>query len=122
MRDVKGQLLLEVLIALTILGIVAVAVVRVSTRSLLSSRVAGDRKEALDLAKQVLVNVEKEKNDDIAGFFTRTDLEEDCNTEVYMCQVTYDFQETSDKVSVEVLVTWEDNSVSLDKIFTKTRL
>lgn len=122
MRDVKGQLLLEVLVALTILGIVAVAVVRVSTRSLQSSRVAGDRKEALDLAKQVLTDVEKEKNDDIVVFFAKIVLEEDCSNEVYVCQTTYDFQGTSDKVSVEVLVSWEDHSVSLDKVFTKTKL
>ncbi len=121
MQGNKGQLLLEVLIALTILGVVAVAVVKISTRSLKSSRITGDRKEALDLAKQVLVDVEKEKENDITAFFLRTDLEDDCSNAEYTCTTVYVFDGT-DKVSVNVLVEWTESSVSLDKVFTKTRL
>ena len=122
MRDVKGQLLLEGLVALTILGIVAVAVVRVSTRSVKTSRGTGDRQEALSLAKQVLVDVEKEKEDDIMTFFSRSILEEDCSNSDYVCTTTYDFEGTDNKVRVEVLVEWEETSVGLSKIFTKTKL
>ena len=122
MKDVRGQLLLEVLVAVTVLGLVAVAVVKVSTRSLKGSRVSGDREEALGLAKQILVNVEKEKDEDVTAFFLRTDLEEDCSTGEYECTVVYDFGESDDRVRVEVLVEREGSSVSLDKVFTKTRL
>jgi len=119
-----GQMLLEVLVALTVLVLVTVAVVGVSTRSLKSMRVAGNRQEALNLAKQVMVNIEKNKENDITGFFSGVNGTEDCSDVGYVCETTYVF--ATDKVEVKVLVTWQeggrDSSVSLDKVFTKTRL
>ncbi len=120
----KGQLLLEVLIALTILGLVAVAVAKVSTGSLKSSRVTGDRKEALDLAKQVLANVENEKVNNTILFFSGNSGTESCDNGGYVCVVTYTYDSPPDSnsVTVEVKVTVDGNNVVLDKIFTKTRL
>lgn len=124
----KGQLLLEVLIALTILGVVAVTVVRVSTRSVKSSRVAGNRKEALGFAKQKLQEVENEKTNDVILFFAGADGTTICGPlgggGMYDCVISYTFDSPPDSNSVEVKVTisWETSSVSLDKIFTKTRL
>lgn len=118
-------MLLEVLVALTVLVLVTVAVVGVSTRSLKSVRVAGNRQEALSLAKQVMVNVEKVRKDDVTAFFARGNGTEDCSDVDYVCEITYVFA-GADKVEVGVLVTWQeggrDSSVSLDKVFTKTRL
>lgn len=117
-------MLLEVLVALTVLVLVTVAVVGVSTRSLKSMRVAGNRQEALNLAKQVMVNIEKNKENDITGFFSGVNGTEDCSDVGYVCETTYVF--ATDKVEVKVLVTWQeggrDSSVGLDKVFTKTRL
>src|SRR3990167_964680 len=105
----KGQLLLEVLIALTILGMVAVTVVRVSTRSVKSSRVAGNRKEALGFAKQKLQEVENEKTNDVLLFFTGADGTTNCGPlgdgGMYDCEIVYAFNSPPDSNSVEVKVT-----------------
>jgi len=131
-RRSGGQLLLEVLVALTILGVVAVAVVKVSTRSLKGARLAGNRKEALDLAKQVMVDVERERDDDIRLFFAGESGSENCgplgDNDEYRCLVNYVFNSPpdSDSVEVEVLIEWEEDggmtSVDLKKVFTKTKL
>ena len=132
LKNSVGQLLLEVLIALTILGLVAVAVVKVSTKSLKGARLTGDRKEALSLAKQVMVEVERRRGEDVTLFFTGSDGTENCgplgeNNE-YSCTISYDFDSPPDSSNVEVkiLIEWFEgdgtSSVDLDKIFTKVRL
>jgi len=127
-RQRGGQLLLEVLIALTILGLVAVAVVRVSTRSVKSSRVAGDRKVALDYAKEKLQEVENEKTNDVVSFFSGSDGTVNCGplgvNNMFACEIVYDFNSPpdSESVEVEVNISWETSSISLNKIFTKTKL
>jgi type II secretory pathway pseudopilin PulG len=128
MENVKGQLLLEVLISLTILALVIIAVVKMSTRSVKSSRVTSDNKEALNLAEEVLMDVEKEKADNTILFFTGTDGTVDCgplgDNDEYECLVNYVFDSPpdSDSVKVEALITWEEGEVVLNRIFTKTRL
>jgi type II secretory pathway pseudopilin PulG len=132
MIDTRGQLLLEVLVALTILGVVAVAVVNVSTQSLKGARVVGDRQEALGLAEETLTGLEKERDEDLVNFFTKLDGSEDCgpmgeNNE-YDCTINYNFDSPPDSYSVEVnvVIEWPDGggsrSVELSRVFTKVRL
>lgn len=131
-RCTKGQLLLEVLIALTILGLVASAVARVSTRSLKGVRLSGDKQEALNFASQVLVDINEARSDNTALFFLGTDGTEDCgplgSDSEYECEISYVFDSPPDSnsVSVKVEITWMEgdgmSNVTLDKVFTKTRL
>lgn len=123
-----GQMLIEVLVALTVLVLVTVAVANVSTKSLKSVRVANNKQEALTLAKTVLDGIEKDKLTDIKGFFTGGNGDEDCSSGEYTCVAGYTFDSPPDsnKVEVEVKVTWQESgrdfSVSLNRVFTKVRL
>jgi|GEM_PF-1644230 hypothetical protein len=131
-RDIKGQLLLEVLIALTVLGLVATTVVKVSTRSLKGVRISGDRQMALSFAGQVLIDIDEVRTDDTALFFSGASGTEDCgplgdNSE-YQCEISYVFNSPPDSSSVSVMVeiSWAEgdgmSNVTLDKVLTKTRL
>lgn len=113
----RGQFLLEVLIAVTLVMLVLVAAVRVSTHSVKNVRVAGDQLEATKLAEEELAKIIEDKERAIDSFFDQGFVSYDCGPlgEVgeYDCQVYYTGV-GADSVEVTVEVSWLEGSSILD--------
>jgi len=113
----RGQFLLEVLIAVTLMMLVLVAAVRVSTHSIKNVRVAGDQLEATKLAEEKLAEIIEDKERAINEFFDQGFVSYDCGPlgEVgeYDCQVYYTGADV-DSVEVTVEVSWLEGSSILD--------
>jgi len=126
MRKDRGQFLLEVLIAVTLVMLVLVAAVRVSTHSVKNVRVAGDQLEATKLAEERLAEIIENKERTIETFFDQEFVSYDCGPlgemNEYDCQVYYTGL-SEDGVEVTVEVSWYEGEsileVSVSRLLVK---
>ena len=128
MKD-TGQLLVEVLVAVTLVVLVLVAAVNVTTKSARNTRVLGDKLEATRFAEIKLDEVLIDKEVEVEDFFDNQRSDGSCGTygtdDEYSCEIDYQYNEVVDADRVEVVVTisWLEGDqtyeVAINKVFTK---
>lgn len=127
----KGQTLVEVIVAVGVIGLVLTGIVLAASSGLKTSRVARERFEARRLASSKLEEVRNERNTDPASFFAESkagsSFEEgpetiEGNLASYERTVSYDYTADGDEVEVTVEVEWGSDptfSVSETTILTQ---
>lgn len=121
----KGQSLIEVVIAIGILGIIMVGLVSGATVGLKAARLSRERAYAKSLADRKIEEIRTDKTRDPEAFFDTSSSEsEDTNTvPVYTISTIYTLQQVGTRMLVQVDVTWVDGgstyTVEQDTYFTK---
>ena len=104
----SGQSIIEVLIALSLVVIVAVGLIKVTTNSIKNSGFARDQRIATKYAQEGLENARKLKEEDSNAFWQKTGTE----TEIigqFTRAITYFLNADSDSMQINILVTWQDS-------------
>lgn len=122
-----GQLLVEVLIALTVITVALVATLSVSIRAIRVGRTARNRLEAIRYAESAIEQLKRSKESDQETFFANK-VCPFCGPygvdNIYQCRFDCNF--SADDVSVKASITWKeagsDVSVNLETVLTKARL
>lgn len=123
----KGQTLVEVIVAVGVVGLVLTGIVLSATFGLKTSRVARERFEARRILQSKLESIRDERNSDPGEFFSDNKvgsfIEEGPdvitgNLAVYNRSVSYDYSVGGNEVEVAVEVVWEDFKVSETTVLT----
>jgi type II secretory pathway pseudopilin PulG len=119
----KGQLLIEILVALAVVTVALVVSMAAVSSATKVSRVARQRLEATKYAEKVLEVLRRERDRDPETFFDKavcglcgpfgTNLE-------FACQLSCSFTTTDVQATVEIL--WESSQVSLSTVLSKYKL
>ncbi len=116
----KGQMLLEVTVAVGLMVLVLVAAAKLTTQSIKTSRIRIDRQQASKMVNACLNMAREEKDNNVSEFFmdgyeykTRCSCQGVSNA---TCSITFYPAETAPgeakKVYVVVYVNWDDNGVA----------
>lgn len=112
----QGQSLIEVVVAVGILGVALVGVVMASTFGLKSARIARERSEARHLVEVKLEEVRRQRDGDPEAWFalgSRTDPAEQIGTApIYTLTTTYTEVLPQAQFEVVVEASWEDAEVT----------
>lgn len=103
----KGQSIIEVIVALSLVAIVVLALVRVTISSIQNSSFAKDQQIATQYAQEGIENARKLKEENEVEFWSKNGSEEEIINK-FTRTVTYTLIEGNQKMEVQVLVTWED--------------
>lgn len=126
-KEEKGQLLIEVLIALAVINLALVSLLSVSIKAIRVGRTSRNRLEAVKYAEGVIEALKRTKESNQDSFY----LTQPCPTcgpfganNIYTCSATCAW--TSDRLTVRVKVSWTEGdsspSVTLDSVLTKAKL
>lgn len=120
----KGQMLVELVVGVGIIIVVLVGMVILSTQSVKTGRVSGNRGEATAFAEAELELVKKTRDEDVAAFFS-LEGPQVCITGSepkagYSCESNYELdQPEDDQMTVSVTINWSDGSVTIQTILAK---
>jgi type II secretory pathway pseudopilin PulG len=118
----KGQMLIELVVGIAVIIVVLIAVVSLSTQTVKTSRVSGNRGEATALADKELELVRKDRDNDSAAFFVLSGARECLSgaepQEGYTCESDY-VNTAGDQMAVAVRIGWSDGSVTIQTELTK---
>ncbi len=105
----KGQSIIEVIVALSLVAIVVLALVRVTISSIQNSSFAKDQQIATQYAQEGIENARKLKEENEVEFWSKNGSEEETINK-FTRTVTYTPApgEEDQKMEVQVVVTWED--------------
>ncbi len=105
----RGQSIIEVVIALSLVAIVVLALVRVTISSIQNSTFARDQRLATQYAQEGIENARKLKEEDETEFWGKSGSEEETIGN-FERTVTYTpvSGEEDQKMEIQVIVTWED--------------
>lgn len=103
----KGQSIIEVIVALSLVAIVVLALVRVTISSIQNSSFAKNQQIATQYAQEGIENARKLKEENEVEFWSKNGSEEEIINK-FTRTVTYTLIEGNQKMEVQVLVTWED--------------
>lgn len=112
MKKNQGQSLIEIIVAVAVLGVALVSIVLTATVGLKASRVASERSYARHLVENELEDIRRIRDMDPTTFFSlgsRTDPPEDFGTApVYTMTTVYTELVAQEQYEIEVEVSWED--------------
>lgn len=129
-KKIEGQTLVEVVVAVAVIGLVLTGIVMAVTSGLKTSRVSRERFEARRIVGSQLEDIRSERNNDPASFFADGNAGDtivvgpdvvEGNLTSYQKTVTYDYSADGKEVEVTVDVEWggeEDFSVSETTVLT----
>ena len=105
----KGQSIIEVIVALSLVAIVVLALVRVTISSIQNSSFAKDQQIATQYSQELIENARKLKEENEVEFWSKNGSEEETINK-FTRTVTYTPApgEEDQKMEVQVVVTWED--------------
>jgi len=105
----KGQSIIEVIVALSLVSIVVLALVRVTISSIQNSSFAKDQRTATQYAQEGIENARKLKEESETEFWVKNGSEEEI-IDKFTRTITYTpvLGEENQKMEVQVVVTWED--------------
>jgi len=105
----KGQSVIEVVIALSLVAIIVLALVRVTISSIQNSSFARDQRTATQYAQEGMENARKLKEENEIEFWGKSGSEEETINK-FERTVTYTpvTGEEDQKMEIQVVVTWED--------------
>ena len=110
----EGQSLVEVVVAIGVMGLVLTSMVMAVTIGIKTTRVAKERVEARHLIENRLEEARRERDTDPDGFFelgSRTDPTQQVGTNpVYNLTTYYTEVVPGEQIEVEVEVTWVDGA------------
>lgn len=119
----RGQLLIEILVALAVVTLALVVSMAALSSATKVSRVARQRLEATKYAEKVLEVLRRERDRDQETFFSVST----CglcgpfgNNQEFACQLSCSFSASEVQATVEI--TWESSVVSLSTVLTKYKL
>lgn len=121
MKKIKGQTLLEVVVATGVVGVALVAMTITVISGVKMARVSRERSEALRIAEDKLESIRNERNmdpDDFFGLGSREyTIETSGEAPVYTIEARVDEIIAGEDVDVEVVVSWVDgdNEYSINK-------
>jgi Tfp pilus assembly protein PilV len=118
--NIKGQMLMEVLVATGLMIVVLIAAVGLSVLTLKSSRVGGERLEATQWAQRCINGIIGRKEDDPVSFFATPQNGCGCTitNPIYICAAAYSDIDATQK-KVKVTITWPDGEISSETILSK---
>lgn len=121
----KGQMLIEIVVAIGIIGLVLVGVSDLMTRSLMVVTFQKQKYEAVLILKKMLTDYRAERDSNPEGFYNSAGnvvLDPCVSGKIYKCVVT--MVKSADSVLVSIVSEWEDGgkaySVSLSQSFART--
>lgn len=110
----EGQSLVEIVVAIGVMGLVLTSMVMAVTIGIKTTRVAKERVEARHLIENRLEEARRERDTDPDGFFglgNRTDPTEQVGANpVYSLTTSYTEIVPGEQIEVEVEVTWVDGA------------
>lgn len=109
LRLSKGQSVIEVVIALSLVSIIVLALVKVTISSIQNSSFARDQQIATRYAQEGIENARKLKEEKEIEFWSKNGSEEE-TIDIFTRTVTYTPVpgEEDQKMEIQVVVTWED--------------
>jgi type II secretory pathway pseudopilin PulG len=127
MKKTSGQMLVELLIGIGIVLTLLVGVAVLSTQTVKTSRVSGDRSEASALAEAEMELVRKDRETNKEVFFNKEGegvcLSGVTPKEGYACEVVYRPDGSGTTMEVTVTISWQeaggDSSLSLTTDLTR---
>lgn len=127
-RAHRGQTLIEIVMAIGIIGLVLVGVSDLMTRSIRVVSFQKQKDEALIIIKKMLIDYKAARDTDPEGFYTAIDnatIDPCVANSVYKCVVTVDKPPTLDSVNISILAEWLDGgktySVTLSQSLTRSQ-
>ncbi len=129
-KDINGQTLIEVIVAVAVISLVLTGIVIAVTSGLKTSRISRERFEARRIVDSELEDIRSERNNDPGSFFVSENAGDtievgpdvvEGNSTSYEKTVTYDYAADGREVEVTVAVEWggeESYSVSQTTILT----
>lgn len=118
----NGQMLVELVVGIGIIILVLVGVVLLSTQSVKTARVSGNRGEATALAERELELVRKDRDNDKDAFFAISGSRVCQSGAVpkagYTCTSVYT-NTAGDRMEVAATIGWSDGSVTIYTELTK---
>lgn len=105
----SGQMLIEIVVAVGIIGLVLVGVADLMTRSVRVVSFQKQKDEAIAVIKKKLIAYQAERDSDPEGFYATIDnaIMDPCETDsVYRCVLIVDKKTTS--VVINISAEWED--------------
>lgn len=116
-KNNNGQTLVEVIVAVAVIGLVLTGIVLAVTSGLKTSRVSRERFEARRIVETELEDIRSERNNDPGSFFADENAGDtievgpdvvEGNLTSYQKTVTYDYEADGREVEVTVVVGWGD--------------
>lgn len=119
MKNNQGQSLIEILFSITVVVLVLTGIVTLMVKVLNVRGEASLRKKANDLSTIVIENQIKEKNNNPESFWNQVSLTG--QTLVNFEGFTYDLNKTSvsQDLNVVVDIKWEDQTLKVQRFFSK---
>ena len=115
MKKNRGQSLIEVVIAIGILGVALIGIVSAATVGLKTARVSRERAFARVLVDRKIERIRSVKESDPQAFFnlgSRTETETETTDPGYTILTTYTSQLAGQRMLIEVIVTWVDGNLN----------
>lgn len=114
-KNTDGQTLVEVVVAVAVIGLVLTGIVLAVTSGLKTSRISRERFEARRIAESQLEDIRSERNNDPGSFFVSENAGDtievgpevvEGNLTSYQMTTTYDYAVDGKEVEITVEVEW----------------